>query len=155
MRLNDKIREIIKACELYTDWMTVNYRERYDILDRGFLFNHESSFRILKLLTRKFTGSVDTIKQGKLNALELGNVEYAFIGDSRLNFLEKDVALQEEQTLLKNNPGIYFPAEVEMLIANSANAKDQLDWRLNAMLEQLCQRMVQADFGHNTKELSF
>ena len=84
-----------------------------------------------------------------------GNEEYAVIGDSRLNLLEKDVALKEEQTLLKVNPGVYRPVEVELLIGNSANAKDQLDWRLKAMLEQLCQRMVQADFGHNTKELSF
>ena len=57
-------------------------------------------------------------------------MEYAVIGDSRLNFLEKDVALKEEQTLSKINPGVYRSAEVELLIGNSANAKDQLDWRL-------------------------
>ena len=82
-------------------------------------------------------------------------MEYAVIGDSRLNLLEKDVALKEEQTLLKVNPGGYRPAEVELLIGNSANAMDQLDWKTKTMLEQLCQRMEQVDFGHNTKELSF
>jgi GDPmannose 4,6-dehydratase len=84
-----------------------------------------------------------------------GNVEYAVIGDSRLNLLEKDVALKDEQTLSKINPRVYRPAEVELLIGNSANAKDHSGWRIKAMLEQLCQRMVQADFGHNTKEPSF
>jgi GDP-D-mannose dehydratase len=84
-----------------------------------------------------------------------GKVEYAVIGDSRLNLLEKDVMLKEEQTLLKVNPVVYRPAKVELLIDNSANYKDQLDWRLETMLEQLRQRMVQAVFGHNTKELSF
>jgi len=82
-------------------------------------------------------------------------VEYAVIGDSRLNLLEKDVALKEEQTLSKINPGVYRSAEVELLIGNSANAKDQLDWKAKTMFEQLCQRMMKANFGHNTKEPSF
>jgi GDPmannose 4,6-dehydratase len=84
-----------------------------------------------------------------------GNVEYAVIGDSRLNLLEKDVALKEEQTLLKVIPAVYRPAEVELLIGNSANAMDQLDWKAKTMLEQLCQRMMKANFGHNTTEPSF
>jgi GDPmannose 4,6-dehydratase len=55
--------------------MTVNYLERYDIFStQGVLFNHESSFRVLKLLTRKNTDSLDTIKQGKPDVLELGNM---------------------------------------------------------------------------------
>ena len=65
------------------------------------------------------------------------------------------MALKEEQTLSKINPLDYRPAEDELLIGNFANAKDQLGWRIKAMLEQLSQRRVQADFGHNTKELSF
>ena len=53
------------ACELYTDWMTVNYRERYDIFSaRDILFKYGSPLRRLKLVTRKFTDSVDVIKQG-------------------------------------------------------------------------------------------
>ena len=84
-----------------------------------------------------------------------GNEEYAVIGDSRLNLLEKDVALKEEQTLSKINPRVYRPAEVELLIGNSANAKDQLDWRIKAMLEQLCQMMVEADLRRNIEGFSF
>ena len=51
------------ACEFYTDWMTVNYRERYDIFSpRSVLFKHGIPLRRLKSVTPKFTDSGDTIK---------------------------------------------------------------------------------------------
>jgi hypothetical protein len=51
--------------ELYADWMTVNYRERYDIFSpRSILFKHGIPLRRLKSVTRKFTDSGDTIKHG-------------------------------------------------------------------------------------------
>lgn len=64
------------VAKLYGHWMTVNYRESYDIFgSSGILFNHESPLRGLEFVTRKITDSVAKIKQGKLDCLELGNLD--------------------------------------------------------------------------------
>jgi GDPmannose 4,6-dehydratase len=62
--------------KLYAHWMTVNYRESYDIFaSSGILFNHESPLRGKEFVTRKITDSVAKIKLGKLDVLELGNID--------------------------------------------------------------------------------
>lgn len=62
--------------KLYAHWMTINYRESYGIFAcSGILFNHESPLRGREFVTRKITDSVAKIKQGKLNVLELGNMD--------------------------------------------------------------------------------
>jgi len=64
------------VAKLYAHWMTVNYRESYDIFgSSGILFNHESPLRGREFVTRKITDSVAKIKLGKLNCLELGNID--------------------------------------------------------------------------------
>ena len=56
--------------------MVINYRESYGIFAAsGILFNHESPLRGREFVTRKITDSVAKIKQGKLNVLELGNMD--------------------------------------------------------------------------------
>lgn len=60
----------------YAHWMTINYRESYDIFGScGILFNHESPLRGLEFVTRKITDAVAKIKLGKLDCLELGNMD--------------------------------------------------------------------------------
>ena len=64
------------VAKLYAHWMTVNYRESYDIFGcSGILFNHESPLRGREFVTRKITDSVAKIKLGKLDCLALGNLE--------------------------------------------------------------------------------
>lgn len=64
------------VAKLYAHWMTVNYRESYDIFGcSGILFNHESPLRGREFVTRKITDSVAKIKLGKLSVLELGNLD--------------------------------------------------------------------------------
>ncbi|MEO0829673.1 MAG: GDP-mannose 4,6-dehydratase [Pseudomonadota bacterium] len=64
------------AAKLYAHWMTVNYRESYDIFaTSGILFNHESPLRGLEFVTRKISDSAAKIKLGKLDVLELGNMD--------------------------------------------------------------------------------
>lgn len=64
------------VAKLYAHWMTVNYRESYDIFGAsGILFNHESPLRGLEFVTRKITDAVARIKLGKLDCLELGNLD--------------------------------------------------------------------------------
>lgn len=64
------------VAKLYAHWMTVNYRESYDIFgSSGILFNHESPLRGREFVTRKITDAVAKIKLGKLDVLELGNLD--------------------------------------------------------------------------------
>jgi GDPmannose 4,6-dehydratase len=64
------------VAKLYAHWMTVNYRESYDMFAAsGILFNHESPLRGREFVTRKITDSVAKILQGKLDVLELGNLD--------------------------------------------------------------------------------
>lgn len=62
--------------KLYAHWMTVNYRESYGIFAcSGILFNHESPLRGKEFVTRKITDTVAKIKLGKMDVLELGNID--------------------------------------------------------------------------------
>lgn len=62
--------------KLYAHWMTINYRESYNIFGAsGILFNHESPLRGREFVTRKITDSMAKIKLGKLDVLELGNMD--------------------------------------------------------------------------------
>ena len=64
------------VAKLYAHWMVINYRESYDIFGcSGILFNHESPLRGREFVTRKITDSVAKIKLGKLEVLELGNMD--------------------------------------------------------------------------------
>lgn len=64
------------VAKLYAHWITVNYRESYDIFgSSGILFNHESPLRGREFVTRKITDSVAKIKLGQLDCLELGNLD--------------------------------------------------------------------------------
>lgn len=62
--------------KLYAHWMTINYRESYGIFGAsGILFNHESPLRGREFVTRKITDGMAKIKLGKLDVLELGNLD--------------------------------------------------------------------------------
>ncbi len=64
------------VAKLYAHWMTINYRESYDIFGTsGILFNHESPLRGREFVTRKITDSIAKIKLGKQEVLELGNMD--------------------------------------------------------------------------------
>lgn len=64
------------VAKLYAHWMTLNYRESYNIFgSSGILFNHESPLRGREFVTRKITDSVAKISLGKLDTLELGNMD--------------------------------------------------------------------------------
>lgn len=64
------------VAKLYAHWMVINYRESYNIFGcSGILFNHESPLRGREFVTRKITDSVAKIKLGKLECLELGNMD--------------------------------------------------------------------------------
>jgi GDPmannose 4,6-dehydratase len=66
------------VAKLYAHWLTVNYRESFDIFGAsGILFNHESPLRGREFVTRKITDTVAKIALGKADQLELGNLDAA------------------------------------------------------------------------------
>lgn len=74
------------VAKVYGHWITVNYRESYDMFAvSGVLFNHESPRRGKEFVTRKITDAVARIKLGLAKKLELGNLEarrdWGFAGD--------------------------------------------------------------------------
>jgi len=74
------------VAKVYGHWITVNYRESYDLYAcSGILFNHESPRRGLEFVTRKITNHVAQIKLGLTNELRLGNLQakrdWGFAGD--------------------------------------------------------------------------
>ena len=74
------------AAKVYAYWVTVNYREAYDMFAcNGILFNHESPIRGETFVTRKITMAAAKIKKGMLDKLYLGNMDakrdWGFAGD--------------------------------------------------------------------------
>ncbi|WP_136413123.1 GDP-mannose 4,6-dehydratase [Herbaspirillum sp. ST 5-3] len=64
------------VAKLYAHWITINYRESYNIFGcSGILFNHESPLRGREFVTRKITDTVAKIRLGKASMLELGNMD--------------------------------------------------------------------------------
>ncbi len=74
------------VAKLYGHWITVNYRESYDLFaTSGILFNHESPRRGLEFVTRKVSYGVAQIKHGRATEVRLGNLDarrdWGFAGD--------------------------------------------------------------------------
>jgi GDPmannose 4,6-dehydratase len=74
------------VAKLYGHWITINYRESYDLFAvSGILFNHESPRRGLEFVTRKVTNGVARIKKGLAKEIRLGNLDsrrdWGFAGD--------------------------------------------------------------------------
>jgi GDPmannose 4,6-dehydratase len=74
------------VAKVYGHWITVNYRESYDLYAvSGILFNHESPRRGLEFVTRKITYGVSRIKLGLAKELRLGNLDarrdWGYAGD--------------------------------------------------------------------------
>ncbi len=74
------------VAKVYGHWITINYRESYDLhATSGILFNHESPRRGMEFVTRKITHHVAKIKLGLTKELRLGNLDsrrdWGFAGD--------------------------------------------------------------------------
>ncbi len=94
------------VAKLFAHWATVNYRESYNIFGvSGILFNHESPLRGKEFVTRKITDAVAKIKLGKLNVVELGNL------DAERDWgYAKDYVLGMYKMLNADEPGTYLLA---------------------------------------------
>ena len=88
------------VAKLYAYWITVNYRESYDLhASSGMLFNHESPRRGLEFVTRKISHTAVQIALGQADELHLGNLDakrdWGFAGDyveAMWKMLQQDTA---------------------------------------------------------------
>lgn len=94
------------VAKLFAHWTTVNYRESYDIFGAsGILFNHESPLRGKEFVTRKITDAVAQIALGKLDCVELGNI------DAQRDWgFAKDYVVGMHAMLQIDTPGTYVLA---------------------------------------------
>lgn len=119
------------VAKLFAHWMTVNYRESYNIFaSSGILFNHESPLRGREFVTRKITDAVAKIKLGKHSLLELGNL------DAKRDWgYAKEYVAGMWQMLQVNGPDTYVLATnrtetVRDFVQLAFQAADmQIEWR--------------------------
>jgi GDPmannose 4,6-dehydratase len=165
------------VAKVYGHWITVNYRESYDLYAvSGILFNHESPRRGLEFVTRKVSDGVARIKLGMAEDLRLGNLDakrdWGFAGDyvdcmwrmlqqpepgdyvvgTGVAHSVRDLvelafghAGLDWEEYVAVDPAFVRPAEVDLLLANPAKAKDALGWEPTVSFEELVHMMVDAD----------
>lgn len=117
------------VAKVYGHWITVNYRESYNLFAcSGILFNHESPLRGKEFVTRKVSDAVARIKLGRLGKLKLGNLDamrdWGYAGD-----YVKAMWMMLQQ----DKPGDYVVATGEKHsvreLVERAFACVDLDWR--------------------------
>ncbi|MEH7276602.1 GDP-mannose 4,6-dehydratase [Neobacillus vireti] len=131
--------------KVYGHWITVNYRESFNMFAcSGILFNHESPRRGLEFVTRKVTNTVAKIKLGLVDELRLGNLDarrdWGFAGD-----YVKAMWLMLQQ----NTPDDYIIStgethSVEELV-NIAFSYVGLDWRNYVIIDRNLIRPAEVD----------
>jgi len=173
------------VAKVYGHWITVNYRESYNLYTvSGILFNHESPRRGMEFVTRKITHGAARIKFGLAKELLLGNLDarrdWGFAGDyveAMWRMLQQDkpddyVIGSEEthsvrefcdaafkaagldyQQYVVQDPHLYRPAEVELLVADCSKARATLGWQPQVKFEDLVGLMVEADLKQVSKEM--
>jgi GDPmannose 4,6-dehydratase len=165
------------VAKVYGHFITVNYRESYDLFAcSGILFNHESARRGLEFVTRKITWHAAAIKAGQIDELRLGNLDarrdWGYAKDyvkAMWLMLQQDVpedyviatghthsvrecveiafdqaGLDWEQYVVQDD-AFLRPAEVDLLVGDSAKAKRQLGWEPETDFEALIRLMTDAD----------
>ena len=133
------------AAKVYAYWMTVNYREAYDLFAcNGILFNHESPRRGETFVTRKITKAAARIKLGTQQDLFLGNLDakrdWGFAGD----YIEAMWMMLQAKT----------PADYVIATGETHSVKEmlelafdrlQLDWKKHVKIDQKYYRPTEVD----------
>lgn len=133
------------VAKVYGHWITVNYRESYDIYAcSGILFNHESPRRGLEFVTHKITNAVARIKLGLASELRLGNL------DSRRDWgYARDYVQAMWLMLQQDSPEDYVVAtgethSVREFLEESFSHVD-LDWREYVVQDESFYRPAEVD----------
>jgi GDPmannose 4,6-dehydratase len=158
------------AAKLYAHWVTVNYREAYDLFAvSGILFNHESPRRGESFVTRKIKlGVTDHLALGNLDAIRDWGYAKEYvegmwrmlqhdqpqdyvlatgIGTTVREFCEyafRHAGLDWEDHV-RYNESYERPTEVDALIGDASKAREVLGWKPDTDAEALARLMVDAD----------
>jgi GDPmannose 4,6-dehydratase len=133
------------VAKVYGHFITVNYRESYDLFAcSGILFNHESPRRGLEFVTRKVTDGVARLKLGLASELSLGNLEarrdWGFAGDyvaAMWLMLQHDVA-DDYVVAMGETHSVRELVEVAFAVAG-------LDWRDYVRTDPAMMRPAEVD----------
>jgi GDPmannose 4,6-dehydratase len=133
------------VAKVYGHWITVNYRESYDLFGvSGILFNHESPRRGIEFVTRKVSYNVARIKLGLTRELRMGNLDakrdWGFAGDYvRAMWL----MLQQDQA----DDYVVATGETHSVreLVETAFAHVGLDWRDHIVLDEKFIRPAEVD----------
>lgn len=169
------------ACaKLYSYWITVNYRESYDMYAcNGILFNHESPRRGETFVTKKITHAIARILKKEQDKLYLGNLDakrdWGYAKDyveamwlmlqqdkaedyviatgethSVREFLDEAFGLVglDWKKYVEIDSRYYRPAEVDLLLGNSAKAKEKLGWKPKTTFKELVKIMLEYDLNN-------
>ena len=152
------------VAKLYAHWLTVNYRESYQIFGScGILFNHESPLRGQEFVTRKITDTVAKISLGQAEVLDLGNLDAERDWGYAKDYVEgMRLMLQHEHPdtfVLATNRTEKVRRFVELAFQQVGlelewSGKD-LGWEASVGLEELASLMVAADLRRNERGFSF
>lgn len=133
------------VAKLYGHWITVNYRESFNMhASSGILFNHESPRRGIEFVTRKISYHVAMIKHGLANEIRLGNTDakrdWGFAGD----YVEAMwLMLQQEKPddyVISTNETHTVQEFVEL-----AFARADLDWKKYVKIDERFMRPAEVD----------
>jgi len=133
------------AAKLYSHWVTVNYREAYDLYAvSGILFNHESPRRGESFVTRKITLGVAAIKHGVTDRLELGNLDAVRDWGYAPEYVEGmwRMLQQDEPTDYVLATGVGFTVRQ---FCEAAFAHAGLDWQDHVSYDKQYERPTEVD----------
>jgi GDPmannose 4,6-dehydratase len=133
------------VAKVYGHWITVNYRESYNLFAvSGILFNHESPRRGLEFVTRKVTEGAARIRHGLATELRLGNLEarrdWGFAGD----YVEAMWLMLQQSTPQDYVIGTGETHSVRELV-EIAFARAGLDWRKHVVMDPRFMRPAEVD----------
>jgi GDPmannose 4,6-dehydratase len=133
------------VAKVYGHYITVNYRESYDLFAcSGILFNHESPRRGMEFVTRKVAQTVAEIKAGRQNELRLGNLQarrdWGFAGD----YVEAMWAMLQQDEAEDFVIGTGISHSVEDLVRVAFDSVS-LDWREFVKIDEAFFRPAEVD----------
>ena len=133
------------VAKVYGHWITVNYRESFDLYAvSGVLFNHESPRRGLEFVTRKVTDAVARIKLGQATELRLGNLDsrrdWGFAGD----YVDAMWRMLQADTPADYVIGTGVTRSVRQLCEEAFGYVD-LDWQRYVVTDSRFQRPAEVD----------
>lgn len=133
------------VAKVYGHWITVNYRESYNLhATSGILFNHESPRRGLEFVTRKVSYNVARIKLGLAKELRIGNLDaqrdWGFAGD----YVEAMWLMLQQPTAEDYVIATGSTHTVQSLIEIAFNTLD-LDWRQYTFQDEKFMRPAEVD----------